>query len=105
MAGLPRHLFGLCLALHRVHASPPSLAHHSRRVLRHRCVVCSDWCVRRVCHGAQFPDEEPHPHGYIQTQAPKDETISDFWRMVYEQKATIIVMLTDFFERGKTKAE
>ena len=44
------------------------------------------------------------PHGYILTQAPKAETINDFWRMVWEQQASIIVMLTDFVENGRRKA-
>ena len=32
---------------------------------------------------------------------PKDETISDFWEMVWEQKSPVIVMLTKVEEKGK----
>ena len=40
---------------------------------------------------------------YISTQAPKLETISDFWRMVYFQESPLIVMLTNLREEGKVK--
>ena len=32
---------------------------------------------------------------------PKVETISDFWEMVWEQKSSVIVMLTKVEEKGK----
>lgn len=32
---------------------------------------------------------------YIATQWPLDETIKDFWRMVFEQQSSVIVMLSD----------
>ena len=40
---------------------------------------------------------------FITTQAPKDKTINDFWRMVYEEKAKVVVMLCNFEEGGKKK--
>ncbi|KAK2193612.1 hypothetical protein NP493_11g09029 [Ridgeia piscesae] len=48
-------------------------------------------------------------HGYkkqnrfIATQGPNEETTADFWRMVWEQNSTRILMLTNVKERGKTK--
>ncbi|XP_019614487.1 PREDICTED: receptor-type tyrosine-protein phosphatase gamma-like [Branchiostoma belcheri] len=36
---------------------------------------------------------------YIATQAPLDQTCEDFWRMVWEQQAPAIIMLTDFEEQ------
>ncbi|CAI5442716.1 unnamed protein product [Caenorhabditis angaria] len=42
-------------------------------------------------------------HRYILTQAPKSNTISDFWRMVWQEETKSIVMLCDFFENGKEK--
>lgn len=41
---------------------------------------------------------------YIQTQAPKPSTVGDFWRMILEQNGYVIVMNTDFVDRGSVKA-
>jgi protein tyrosine phosphatase len=40
---------------------------------------------------------------YIITQGPLDETIVDFWRMIWEQQVRVIIMLTDFAEAGIPK--
>ncbi|XP_059399381.1 receptor-type tyrosine-protein phosphatase C [Carassius carassius] len=40
---------------------------------------------------------------YIAAQGPKDETVVDFWRMVWEQKSSIIVMVTRCEEGNKIK--
>ncbi|XP_013791926.1 tyrosine-protein phosphatase 10D-like isoform X2 [Limulus polyphemus] len=45
------------------------------------------------------------PREYIATQGPLPGTIDDFWRMVWEQNVTIIIMVTQCVERGKTKCE
>jgi len=41
---------------------------------------------------------------YISCQAPIFSTIADFWRMIWENRSPIILMLTKFFENGRTKA-
>ena len=38
---------------------------------------------------------------FIVTQAPMENTIGDFWRMIWEQKSAAIVMLTELEEGGK----
>ena len=42
---------------------------------------------------------------FIATQGPKDNTIEDFWTMVWESKSKVIVMLTNLIEAEKIKCE
>lgn len=38
------------------------------------------------------------PNAYIAAMGPNEETVDDFWRMVWEQKSFVIVMLTKVFD-------
>uniref|UniRef100_A0A3B3D416 Receptor-type tyrosine-protein phosphatase C n=1 Tax=Oryzias melastigma TaxID=30732 RepID=A0A3B3D416_ORYME len=52
---------------------------------------------------ASFIDGYKEPKKYIAAQGPKDETVSDFWRMVWEQQSSIIVMVTRCEEGNRVK--
>nr|KAG5686527.1 hypothetical protein BaRGS_012208 [Batillaria attramentaria] len=53
-----------------------------------------------VCMQGYTRDDE-----YIATQGPLHSTMNDFWRMVWEHRVPIIVMLTQTVERGQIKCE
>ncbi|XP_069009367.1 receptor-type tyrosine-protein phosphatase C isoform X1 [Embiotoca jacksoni] len=52
---------------------------------------------------ASFIDGFKESKKYIAAQGPKDETVSDFWRMVWEQQSSIIVMVTRCEEGNRVK--
>ncbi|XP_055451591.1 LOW QUALITY PROTEIN: receptor-type tyrosine-protein phosphatase H [Psammomys obesus] len=45
------------------------------------------------------------PKEFIATQGPLPHTVSDFWRLVWEQRSHTVVMLTNCMESGRVKCE
>ncbi|KAH7935692.1 hypothetical protein HPB52_012350 [Rhipicephalus sanguineus] len=45
------------------------------------------------------------PRKYIATQGPKQTSLTDFWRMVWQEGSCKIIMLTNLKEQEKTKCE
>ncbi|XP_077470075.1 receptor-type tyrosine-protein phosphatase epsilon-like isoform X3 [Stigmatopora argus] len=70
---------------------------HSRVVLNLVGHVCSDYI------NASYIDGFKQKMKFIAAQGPKMETVADFWRMIWEQKTTTIVMLTNLKERKEDK--
>lgn len=53
---------------------------------------------------ANYIDGYRKQNAYIATQGPLPETLSDFWRMVWEQRSNTIVMMTRLEEKSRVKA-
>ncbi|XP_057380825.1 uncharacterized protein LOC130703358 [Daphnia carinata] len=52
-----------------------------------------------------IPGFDETKNEYIAAQGPKENTVGDFWRMIWEQKVKLIAMLTSLHENGKKKCE
>uniref|UniRef100_A0A0K2UZ97 Uncharacterized protein n=2 Tax=Lepeophtheirus salmonis TaxID=72036 RepID=A0A0K2UZ97_LEPSM len=73
---------------------------HSRVVLQPvDGVPGSDYINGNYCDGYR------KQNAYIATQGPLPETFADFWRMVWEQRSSTIVMLTKLEERARLKCD
>ncbi|XP_043109848.1 receptor-type tyrosine-protein phosphatase epsilon-like isoform X1 [Puntigrus tetrazona] len=71
---------------------------HSRVILTQMDgVPCSDYI------NASYIDGYTDKNKFIAAQGPKQDTVADFWRMIWEQKSSTIVMLTNLKERKEDK--
>uniref|UniRef100_A0A4W4E1R8 Receptor-type tyrosine-protein phosphatase kappa n=1 Tax=Electrophorus electricus TaxID=8005 RepID=A0A4W4E1R8_ELEEL len=52
---------------------------------------------------ANYIDGYHRPNHYIATQGPMQETVYDFWRMVWQENTATIVMVTNLVEVGRLK--
>ncbi|XP_078328340.1 receptor-type tyrosine-protein phosphatase alpha-like isoform X2 [Crassostrea virginica] len=69
---------------------------HSRVILS-GSTDSSDYINASYIHGTIKPNQ------YIASQGPKDNTLDDFWKMIWQEKVTQIVMLTNIKEGVKIK--
>uniref|UniRef100_A0A671L0R3 Receptor-type tyrosine-protein phosphatase epsilon n=1 Tax=Sinocyclocheilus anshuiensis TaxID=1608454 RepID=A0A671L0R3_9TELE len=60
-------------------------------------VPCSDYI------NASYIDGYTDKNKFIAAQGPKQDTVADFWRIIWEQKSATIVMLTNLKERKEDK--
>uniref|UniRef100_A0A672JLR1 Receptor-type tyrosine-protein phosphatase F n=1 Tax=Salarias fasciatus TaxID=181472 RepID=A0A672JLR1_SALFA len=72
---------------------------HSRVVLTSVDGTSSDYI------NANYIDGYRKQNAYIATQGPLPETLSDFWRMVWEQRSNTIVMMTRLEEKSRVKCD
>lgn len=52
---------------------------------------------------ANYIDGYRKQNAYIATQGPLPETLSDFWRLVWEQRTSTIVMMTRLEEKSRVR--
>nr|XP_047122768.1 receptor-type tyrosine-protein phosphatase T-like [Hydra vulgaris] len=72
---------------------------HSRVRLGNSSDVKTNYINASFIHGYTKPNV------YIATQGPNTSSLNDFWRMIWEQDVSLIVMLTNLVERQKKKCE
>ncbi|XP_069508461.1 receptor-type tyrosine-protein phosphatase T isoform X15 [Ambystoma mexicanum] len=52
---------------------------------------------------ANYLDGYNRPRHYIATQGPMQETVKDFWRMIWQENSASVVMVTNLVEVGRVK--
>ncbi|CAM5152915.1 unnamed protein product [Eretmochelys imbricata] len=52
---------------------------------------------------ANYIDGYHRPRHYVATQGPMQETVKDFWRMIWQENSASVVMVTNLVEVGRVK--
>uniref|UniRef100_A0A8D0EX79 protein-tyrosine-phosphatase n=1 Tax=Strix occidentalis caurina TaxID=311401 RepID=A0A8D0EX79_STROC len=52
---------------------------------------------------ANYIDGYHRPRHYIATQGPMQETVKDFWRMIWQENSASVVMVTNLVEVGRVR--
>ena len=61
-------------------------------------VVLQDRIITKNYINASYVDDLVGGPGYIVTQGPLKDTVSDFWALVWQQNVEVIVMVTRTFD-------
>jgi len=95
-------------------APPPKSAFDANKQRnRYQDVFCGDqsrvvlkWPANNPCDyvHANWVEFQGEKH-FICTQAPLESTIDDFWRIVWQEKCKVVVMLCEILEQGRKKCE
>ncbi|XP_078328710.1 uncharacterized protein LOC111114478 isoform X1 [Crassostrea virginica] len=70
---------------------------HSRVILKTTSEEASDYINANYINGTNRPKE------YIAAQGPRQNTLNDFWKMIWQEEVSTIVMLTNLKEGDKIK--
>eukprot|EP00111_Clytia_hemisphaerica_P005274 TCONS_00015235-protein len=77
---------------------------HSRVVLKTESRrKGQDYINASFVQGFNYEESSGPPYRYISAQGPLDYTKNDFWLMLWQEEATIIVMLTNLVENERLK--
>jgi protein tyrosine phosphatase len=72
-----------------------------------RCMCCTvTLCFLKLSENQV--DDRMQPDGtrkYIAAQGCMQNTVSDFWQMVWQENCSVIVMLTELSENGKVSTQ